>query len=72
MLGEKNILSLSNAMHRAGLEPEGCLRDASWDAYNGARLMETPYFRILRQIWKRQRLPVIRKHPRFRADFRWM
>lgn len=44
MLGEKNILSLSNAMHRAGLEPEGCLRDASWDAYNGARLMETTYF----------------------------
>ncbi len=39
MLGEKNILSLSNAMHRAGLEPEGCLHDASWDAYNSARLM---------------------------------
>ena len=44
MLGMKNILPLTNAMHRAGLEPEGCLRDASWDAYNGARLMETTYF----------------------------
>ncbi len=43
MLGEKNILSLSNAMHRAGLEPEGSLHDASWDAYNSARLMETAY-----------------------------
>ena len=43
MLGEKNILSLSNAMHRAGLEPEGCLHDASWDAYNSARLMETAH-----------------------------
>ena len=43
MLGEKNILSLSSAMHRAGLEPEGCLHDASWDAYNSARLMETAY-----------------------------
>lgn len=43
MLGEKNILSLSNAVHRAGLEPEGSLHDASWDAYNSARLMETAY-----------------------------
>lgn len=43
MLGEKSILSLSNAMRRAGLEPEGCLHDASWDAYNSARLMETAY-----------------------------
>ena len=43
MLGEKTILSLSNAMHRAGLEPEGSLHDASWDAYNSARLMETAY-----------------------------
>ena len=43
ILGEKNILSLSSAMHRAGLEPEGCLHDASWDAYNSARLMETAY-----------------------------
>ena len=43
MLGEKNILSLSSAMHRAGLEPEGCLHDASWDAYNSARLMETAH-----------------------------
>ena len=43
MLGEKNILSLRNAMHRAGLEPEGSLHDASWDAYNSARLMETAY-----------------------------
>lgn len=43
MLGEKNILSLSNAIHRAGLEPEGSLHDASWDAYNSARLMETAY-----------------------------
>lgn len=43
MLGEKNILSLSNAMHRAGLEPEGSPHDASWDAYNSARLMETAY-----------------------------
>ena len=43
MLGEKNILSLSNAMHRAGLEPEGSLHDASCDAYNSARLMETAY-----------------------------
>ncbi|MHA3678327.1 exonuclease domain-containing protein [Faecalibacterium sp. PGM34] len=43
MLGEKNILSLSNAMHRVGLEPEGSLHDASWDAYNSARLMETAY-----------------------------
>jgi len=43
MLGEKNILSLSNAMHRAGLEPEGSLHDASWDAYNSASLMETAY-----------------------------
>ena len=43
MLGEKNVLSLSNSMHRAGLEPEGCLHDASWDAYNSARLMETAH-----------------------------
>ena len=43
MLGEAHILSLSNALHRAGLEPEGSLHDASWDAYNGARLMETAY-----------------------------
>ena len=43
ILGEKNILSLSSAMHRAGLEPEGCLHDASWDAYNSARLMETAH-----------------------------
>lgn len=45
MPGEKNILSLSNAVHRAEPEPKGCLRlyDASWDAYNGARLMETAY-----------------------------
>lgn len=43
MLGEKSILSLSNAMRRAGLEPEGSLHDASWDAYNSARLMETAY-----------------------------
>ena len=43
MLGEAHILSLSNALHRAGLEPEGSLHDASWDAYNSARLMETAY-----------------------------
>ena len=43
MLGEAHILSLSNALLRAGLEPEGSLHDASWDAYNGARLMETAY-----------------------------
>ena len=43
MLGEAHILSLSNAMYRAGLEPEGSLHDASWDAYNSARLMETAY-----------------------------
>lgn len=43
MLGEAYILSLSNALHRAGLEPEGSLHDASWDAYNSARLMETAY-----------------------------
>ena len=43
MLGEAHILSLSNALHRAGLKPEGSLHDASWDAYNGARLMETAY-----------------------------
>lgn len=32
-------------MHRAEPEPKGCLRlyDASWNAYNGARLMETAY-----------------------------
>lgn len=43
MLGEAHILSLGNALHRAGLEPEGSLHDASWDAYNSARLMETAY-----------------------------
>ena len=43
MLGEAHILSLSNALHRAGLKPEGSLHDASWDAYNSVRLMETAY-----------------------------
>ena len=43
LLGEAHIMSLSSALHRAGLEPEGCLHDASWDAYNSARLMETAY-----------------------------
>lgn len=43
LLGEAHIMSLGSALHRAGLEPEGCLHDASWDAYNSARLMETAY-----------------------------
>ena len=72
MLGEKNILSLSNAMHRAGLEPEGCLHDASWDAYNSARLMETAHSPNFAADMERHRLPVIRKLPEYRAGFRLM
>lgn len=43
MLGEKNILSLSNARHRAGWSRKAAWHDASWDAYNSARLMETAH-----------------------------
>lgn len=43
LLGESHIMSLDAAMQRAGLEPIGSLHDASWDAFNGARLMELAY-----------------------------
>ena len=40
---EKHPLPQQRHAPGTGLEPEGCLHDASWDAYNSARLMETAH-----------------------------
>jgi inhibitor of KinA sporulation pathway (predicted exonuclease) len=39
-LGEKHIMALCAAMQRMEIDVDGTLHDASWDAYNCAKLMQ--------------------------------
>ncbi len=56
IIREPTILSLSNAMKRAGIAPQGNLHDASWDAYNSACLMEvactSKFAKEIEEMWE--------------------